>query len=372
MEVLKSVIRWLLAIFLGMTSLGSLFTGNFLGALIMLAGCAVIAPAGGAWLASKLTLLKSGFSQVALGFVAFVIGMTLSMSNESSSVKTGAAAPGQTAGQAPRAPKFQCEKGLSSDGAIVSVIGSAGHTLRTSPNGEKIVNEKATRAIGETTYQSIDNSTTVQLQCIDGDWARVQIATPEWLKEQVGWVERTALALPLKPGEVRDFVDADFSWDKDTKKAKDAIIKTVNRIHREDPRCKNAIYPSSVAKSDTESKAQKKPVYFVNCGDGAESVNVYFDAKRADDPTPFRAPGHIDQMRATDLCEAYAKANANHPSTVDFSRVLDLSISEHPNGRTRVTSSFTAKNSFNLELKFRINCLLDENGFIEGNVFEDS
>jgi len=126
-----------------------------------------------------------------------------------------------------------------------------------------------------------------------------------------------------------------------------------------------------VAKSDTESKAQKKPVYFVNCGDGPVSVNVYFDAKRADDPTPFRAPGHIDKMKAIDLCEAYAKANANHPSTVDLSRVLDLAVSEHPNGRTQIFSSFKAKNSFNVELKFRIKCLLDESGLIEANIWED-
>lgn len=36
----------------------------------------------------------------------------------------------------------------------------------------------------------------------------------------------------------------------------------------------------------------------------------------------------------------------------------------------QVQSSFTAKNSFGLELKFNISCLLDENGFIEGNISE--
>jgi len=33
-----------------------------------------------------------------------------------------------------------------------------------------------------------------------------------------------------------------------TSKAKAAIIKAVNRIHREDPRCKDAVYPTSVGK----------------------------------------------------------------------------------------------------------------------------
>lgn len=371
MNAIKSIIRWLLAVFLGMASLGSLFTGNFLGALIMLVGCTVIAPPGGAWIASKVPALQGGLRQVALGFVAFVVGMVISMSNEAGKPKDSTAAPASTVAQAPKAPKFQCESGTSADGAVVDVLGADSRDLRKSPNGKKIVNEKATKILGPTQYQVIDNTTKVQIQCVDGDWARVQITSPEWLTEQQGWVERTALAMPLKPGEVRDFTDTDFMWDKDTEKAKATIIKAVNRIHREDPRCKDEIYPSSAAKSDTESKAQKKPVYFVNCGGGASSVNVYFDTKRADDPAPFHAPGHIDKMRAIDLCEAYAKANASYPSTVDFSRVMDLAVSEHPNGRTQIFSSFTAKNALNLELKFRIKCLLDESGFIEGNVWED-
>jgi len=49
---------------------------------------------------------------------------------------------------------------------------------------------------------------------------------------------------------------------------------------------------------------------------------------------------------------------------------MDLAVTEHPNGRTRVNSTFTAKNSFNLEVKFKIACLLDENGFIEANINE--
>jgi|GEM_PF-3513923 len=368
MQTFKNILRWLLAVILGMAALGSISTGGFKWALIMLLGSAIIAPPGGQWLANKVPVLKGGLRQVALGFVVFVFGMAMTIPKAGTQDKAADSAP--QAAKAPPAPRFQCERGTAADGAVVSVLGSDGHDLRKAPDSDKIVNEKATKILGSTQYQTIDNSTTVQIQCVDGDWARVQVQTPEWLREHVGWVERSALAAPLKPGEVLEFTEADFDWDKDTSKAKAAIIKAVNRIHREDPRCKAAIYPSSVAKSAAESKAQKKPVYFVNCGDGPQSVNVYFDAKRADDPTPFRAPGHIDKMRAIDLCEAYAKANASHPSTVEFSRFMDLASSEHPNGRTRVQSSFTAKNSFGLELKFDINCLLDENGFIEGNIQE--
>ena len=82
------------------------------------------------------------------------------------------------------------------------------------------------------------------------------------------------------------------------------------------------------------------------------------------------AAKHIDRSRAIDLCESHAKSKVNHPSTFSFSRVMDLAVNEHPNGRTTVTSSFTAKNSFNLELKHNIRCILDANGLIEANISE--
>ena len=85
-----------------------------------------------------------------------------------------------------------------------------------------------------------------------------------------------------------------------------------------------------------------------------------------------RTPGvpYIEKGRAVTLCENYARSKANHPSTVDFSRVFDLSVIDHLNGRTSVRSTFTAKNSFNLELRYNIRCLLDHKGLIEASVSE--
>ena len=79
---------------------------------------------------------------------------------------------------------------------------------------------------------------------------------------------------------------------------------------------------------------------------------------------------HIDDERATDLCEQYAKENATHAGTVDFSRFMDLALTKHPNGNTTLNSSFTAKNSFGLELTFNIRCLFDRNGLVEANISE--
>ena len=363
----KAVIRWLVALFFGIFALGSLISGDVLAALIIVLGRALITPQAGQLVGRKIGFLQSGLRQVAAGFVLVVVGILVGATQVKHAARDNTLTKEKTPIRGTTA-KFSCERGTAANGDVVDVIGAKGHALRSAPNGDKVVNEKATRVLGSTQYQDINNSTKVQVQCVDGDWARVQITSPEWLREHKGWVERSALAQPLKPGETRQFTEADFLWDEDTAKAKAVIIRAVNRIHQEDPRCKDAIQLYSVAKADTESKAQKKPVYFVSCGH--DGTIVYFDAKRADDPTPFRAPGYIDKTKAADLCEAYAKTKASHPSTVDFSRVLDLNVSEGPNGRTQVNSTFTARNSFGLELKFQIQCWFDENRFIEGRIAE--
>ncbi len=175
-------------------------------------------------------------------------------------------------------------------------------------------------------------------------------------------------------GQMRDaagvqvFTEEDFIWDKNTSPYKDIIVAAVNKIHRENSRCKE-IDPSSAYLSGSKS-SPGKPVFFVTCGSGAKAFNVWFSKDDLDSEKAFEAAKHIDKATAISLCETYARNAATHPSTVDFSRVMDLAINEHPNGRTTVNSTFTAKNSFNLEIKFRIRCLLDATGLIEAAVNE--
>lgn len=265
--------------------------------------------------------------------------------------------------------QLSCEQGTPSSRVIVDVKGND-HELRSGPSDKspRIVNEKATAVFGKTHYQSIDSSVQVQMLCENGDWVKIKVTKPEWLATY-GWVKREILATPRAGSEARTFTEKDIYWDKRTKPYKEMIIKAVNRIHREDPRCKEDIDAGTVSQS-TNRGTPSNPVFFVTCGTGTNVVNVYFSAEDVAAAKTFRAPAHIDRGRAIGLCENHAKRSATHPSTVSFSRIMDLSISEHPNGRTSVQSSFTAKNSFNLTLKYNIRCLLDQNGFIEANINE--
>ena len=142
----------------------------------------------------------------------------------------------------------------------------------------------------------------------------------------------------------------------------------VNKVYRENARCKD-IDPSSAYISSSKG-TKDNPVFFVTCGKGRNTFNAFFSKADVEKDKRLTEKKHIDKSNAVDLCEAYAKQQATHPSTVDFSRIMDLAITEHPNGRTRVTSTFTAKNSFNLEVKFNISCLLEASGLIEANIIE--
>lgn len=177
------------------------------------------------------------------------------------------------------------------------------------------------------------------------------------------------------PGEVeppkkdeRRFVEDDFYWDEDTSKFKEPIITVVNRIARENKSC-GVIDPSSVAKSSSRSKPGD-PVFFVTCGEGSDVFNVWFRPGDASREEAFAATVPLGRAEAAAACERAAKQAAAHPSTVDFSRFLDLAYIPYASGRARIVSSFTAQNSFGLELEYTIDCLFEGGTMIETVILE--
>jgi len=249
-------------------------------------------------------------------------------------------------------------------------VSSSGINVRKGPgkNFSKIVNQKATSILKTTQYINIDNSVTVYEECSQGTWSKIRVTDPNWLSQSHrGWVASKFLrGKEVDSSSAEVFSEADFSFDKKTRPYKDIIIAGVNKIHSENSRCKN-IDPLSAYISGSKG-SKSNPVFFVTCGKGYKVFNVFFSKSDVEKDKKFRAKKHINKSRATDLCENYAKSNAKHPSTVDFSRIIELSVHETPNGRTRVTSTFTAKNSLNLEIKHKISCLLSSSGLITANI----
>jgi hypothetical protein len=274
-------------------------------------------------------------------------------------------------GEAQAASAEPCGSGSTKSGQTLRVNGSD-VVLRSAANAksEKLINQKATQILKTAQYLTIDNTVTVIEECTRGEWSRVRVKEPDWLQDShIGWVQSSSLRGQKKDsGGIVEFTEADFVWDKKTSPHKKTIVAGVNKVHRENSRCKT-IDPGTAYISSSKG-SPSDPVFFVTCGTGTGVFNAFFSESEVEKGTTLAAAKHIDRSRAIDLCESYAKSKANHPSTFSFSRIMDLAVNEHPNGRTTVTSSFTAKNSFNLELKHNIRCLLDASGLIEANISE--
>ena len=88
-------------------------------------------------------------------------------------------------------PPSDCNANTDITGEKLNVLGNE-IFIREGPGSQhaKIVNEKATRALGKTHYISIDDTVTVYEECVKGDWSWIRVTTPDWLQDSHrGWVE---------------------------------------------------------------------------------------------------------------------------------------------------------------------------------------
>lgn len=246
-------------------------------------------------------------------------------------------------------------------------------TLRRGPGVDSpaVDNAKATKALGSPQYHKIDGSTQVRQVCDKGEWTMVEISAPEWLAGIRGWVPKEALRIVERTSSgVPLLVEGDFYWDADTTPYKAAIVAVVNRIQQENRDCERAD-PGMVALSSDRSRPGD-PVFFVTCEKAGQPFNVWFRPSDADASGTFAAVSSVKQGEAILLCEAAARQAAAHPSTVNFSTFLDVAYQSFPNGRAVLRSSFTAKNAFDLELKYQINCFFEGDALRETEIYEAS
>lgn len=71
------------------------------------------------------------------------------------------------------------------------------------PDGAKKVNYKATSALGETQYVSVDYSTRVFVECLvpGNSYAYVRVVQPDYLNEHRGWVPSSILTANLSDNQ---------------------------------------------------------------------------------------------------------------------------------------------------------------------------
>jgi hypothetical protein len=169
----------------------------------------------------------------------------------------------------------------------------------------RVLNAKATEVFGSPHYVSLDTTFRVVEDCRQNGWSKIRTAEPaEMMTSHRGWISSAALITEEEFSRV-GYTEADFSFDAQTRPHRAMIVRAVNKIRQEDPRCKDHLSPGSVSLSRDRSKP-REPVFFVTCGKGTGTVNVYFSQSDLAEGKTFAPPAHIDRSRAVDLCEAYA------------------------------------------------------------------
>lgn len=238
--------------------------------------------------------------------------------------------------------------------------------IKPSDKSEKVINETLSKAINEISYIEFSNEYVVRELCHtpNHSWSLVKAVSPSYLSDShVGWIKSSFLKeAKFDEKGFRIIEEEDVNWNDITKPYKKLITAELNKIHRENANCKK-IDPAVLDVSSTKG-TKSNPVFYVTCGEGLSSFNVFFSL---DDMNFGKSQSieYISQQKAILLCEKDVERRFSKQKLVNFSKFLDVSYLQHPNGRVSLISSITLKNSHGEKDKYSIKCLFEKNNLLE-------
>lgn len=205
----------------------------------------------------------------------------------------------------------------------------------------------------ETVPFPMEEGHTVREHCRVGNWSKIHTPNSD-VPRFYGWVPSSALEKVKTTADGRRvYTEDNFDWPEGSAGLRRAAVKVMNRIMDERRECEALDYGNLVL-----NKTGKGKVFSVPCFTKGAMLSFDFTAA---DATNGRSFAKVDPMEETDAvvaCKNAVLSHATHPSTVDFPLGYDFRTGGE--GRTQVLMSATAKNAFNLELKFKVHC--DFNG----------
>ena len=218
---------------------------------------------------------------------------------------------------------------------------------------------------GELTPVEIDSSMAVRELCHAGEWSEVQVLQlPSDIGRAHGWVPSASLRKVKTTASGRRIYDADdFEWPAGSNRYKTAALTVINRVMAEDPTCDAFNTQSILVEKDRKGVLLKAACF------GEPEQIVEFRPADATNGRSFAPVVPVSLDAASFACLAAARKNAVHPSTVDMS-IMGATFTPHDDGSASYLTTFTAKNSFNLELQYSIECLFRGNELTFSSVEE--
>lgn len=207
--------------------------------------------------------------------------------------------------------------------------------------------------------------------CVLGDWLQVRIvAIGGRTKDQgkpmhleTGWVERRFIAEPTDDQKHGLFWDIENN--KDIPPAdKDWVRIGALRVLSDNKECKRI-----------DNGSLDKNRIYVGCDDLSENGiwlshwSVSFDRADVLSGKPIVPPTPYDEAASRKMCNEAIMRKANFPSTVVINSHGRMTINRQY-GNRGIFQSFTAKNTYGLELTYNSRCLITPDGKLEIEVTE--
>lgn len=110
-----------------------------------------------------------------------------------------------------------------------------------------------------------------------------------------------------------------------------------------------------MANSLTVERTSDGPKFLVGCTDDGDGRSFEFTAADATNGRSFAPVAPLEKIDAYHACEEGVRARTNHPSSVDMS-LMGVDYRSDNDGRVELRTTFKAKNSFNLTVRFDVAC----------------
>lgn len=264
-------------------------------------------------------------------------------------------------------PAYSCDIGTPTEAKYFIEKKETSFYLSPDKSKGKVVNPRASEILKRTEYRTLWPEMVLQGLCETPDWLQAKIveADGEPVDWETGWVEKnkvhTSASSDYTAGLIWDVNgESDFSA-----KEKTMVKEGALKVLRDEPNC---------LKITTGYRSgSKKGQYYVTCSakNGGEPFNVWFSPDDVKTDQKLAIPAAFNESASKQMCIDAIKSRVNHPSTLDIHSITGYGTRVANNGNREVIQTFSAKNSFGLELKHRARCLIMPNGDLEITITEE-
>jgi len=239
--------------------------------------------------------------------------------------------------------------------------------------GQKIINEKATKLLGEINYKSVDGSTRVIEECTVGGAAFVKVIDPVWLKENKGWISESVLKKKNNPSDKYEGLISEYVYEAlppDYFEGSNSKLRSSSKeiLKYQIAAAKTAIDSGTCDYVEGVLFLAKKSTlksydYIVDCSNKKRFELSSSDLKEVGFKAESNSDKAIGQALAVEKCKSLISNNVVNPGSLSFKEILEMSYYKAEiTGNVRLVLGFEAKNKLGQAQDYRAVCIFSPSG----------